>query len=88
MNKYKYKFYSTYGYFRTSISWVTPTGDLNKYKSTISTSICTSLLYEFTMNPDICYYYMFTEKEYKCMCICISYMFPLSVKLSMGFQSV
>ena len=44
---YKYKFYSTYGYFCTSISSVTPTGDLNKYKSTISTSRCISLLYEF-----------------------------------------
>ena len=53
--------------------------DLYKYKSVIS------LLYEFMMNPDICYCYMFIEKEYKCMCICISYMFPQSVKLSMGF---
>ena len=43
---YKYKFYSTYGYFCTSISFVTPTGDLNKYKSVISTSRCISLLYE------------------------------------------
>ena len=60
-------------------------GDLNKYNSTISTSICISLLYEFMMNPDICYCYMLTEKDYKCMCICISYMFPLSVKLSIGF---
>ena len=37
---YKYKFYSTYGYFCTSISFVTPTRDLNKYKSVISTSMC------------------------------------------------
>ena len=36
---YKYKLCSTYGYLRTSISSVTPTGDLNKYKSAISTSI-------------------------------------------------
>ena len=43
---YKYKFCSTYGYFYTSISSVTPTGDLNKYKSTISISRCISLLYE------------------------------------------
>ena len=42
----KYKFYSTYGYFYTSISSVTPTRDLNKYKSAISTSRCISLLYE------------------------------------------
>ena len=44
---YKYKFYSTYGYFCTSIGSVTPTGDLNKYKFSISTSRCISLLYEF-----------------------------------------
>ena len=36
---YKYKLCSTYGYLRTSISSVTPTGDLNKYKSAISISI-------------------------------------------------
>ena len=28
------------------ISFVTPTGDLNKHKSIISTSMCISLLYE------------------------------------------
>ena len=39
---YKYKFCSTYGYFCTSISSVTPTGDLNKYKSVISTSMCST----------------------------------------------
>ena len=53
---YKYKFCSTYGYFCTSISSVTPTGDLNKYKSVISTSMCptgdlnkyeSAMLYEF-----------------------------------------
>ena len=32
---------------RTSISFVTPTGDRDKYKSTISTNMCISLLYEF-----------------------------------------
>ena len=47
--------YSTYGYLRISISSVTPTGDLNKYKSAISTSMCISLLYEFMNNSDICY---------------------------------
>ena len=55
LNNYKYKFCSTYGYFCISISWVTPTRDLYKYKSAISTSICISLLYEFMINPDICY---------------------------------
>ena len=38
-----------------SISSVTPTGDLNKYKFDISTSRCISLLYEFMINYDICY---------------------------------
>ena len=47
LKKYKYKFCHTYGYSRISISWVTLTGDLHKYKSTISTSMCISLLYEF-----------------------------------------
>ena len=36
---------STYAYLRISISSVTPAGDLNKYKSAISTSMCISLLY-------------------------------------------
>ena len=52
---YKYKLCNTYGYLRTSISFVIPTGDLNKYKSAISTSMCISLLYEFMKNSDICY---------------------------------
>ena len=39
----------------TSISSVTPTGDLNKYKSAISISRCISLLYEFMKSSDICY---------------------------------
>ena len=53
---YKYKLCSTYEYLCTSISSVTPMGDLNKYKSAISTSMCISLLYEFMKNSDICYY--------------------------------
>ena len=36
---YKYKFSRTYGYFCTSISSITPMGDLNKYKYVISTSM-------------------------------------------------
>ena len=36
---YKYKLRSTYGYLCTNISSVTPTGDLNKYKSAINISI-------------------------------------------------
>ena len=39
---YKYKFCSTYRYLCTSISFVTPTGDLNKNKSSISTSMCST----------------------------------------------
>ena len=34
---------------------VTPTRDLNKYKSAISTSSCISLLCEFTIYYDIYY---------------------------------
>ena len=77
---YKYKLCSTYGYLRISISSVTPTGDLNKYKSAISTSMCISLLCEFMINSDICYCYMLTVNEYQCMCICISHMFPTKRK--------
>ena len=39
---YKYKFAKS-----ISISFVTPTGYLNKHKYVISTSMCISLLYEF-----------------------------------------
>ena len=48
MNKSKVmyidKLCSAYGYLHTSISSITPTGDLDKYKSAISTSMCISLL--------------------------------------------
>ena len=47
---YKYRLCSTYGYLHTSISSVTPTGDLNKYKSAISANMYISLLYEFMKN--------------------------------------
>ena len=73
---YKYKLCSTYGYLGTSISSVTPTGDLNKYKSNISASMYISLLYEFMKNSDICYCYMSTVSKYQCMCTCISHKFP------------
>ena len=39
--------YSTYRYLCTSIISVTPTRDMNKYKSSISKSMCISLLYDF-----------------------------------------
>ena len=44
---YKYKLCSTYGYLHISINSVTPTGDLNKYKSAISMKYVYKLLYEF-----------------------------------------
>ena len=52
---YKYKLCSTYGYLYTNISSITPTGDQNKYKSAISTSMWISLLYEFMKNSNIYY---------------------------------
>ena len=54
---YKYKFCSTYGYLCTSISSVTSTGDLNKYKSVISTSICPTRYlnkYKSTISTSMC----------------------------------
>ena len=41
---YKYKSAKS---ISISISFLTPTEDLNKHKSVISTSMCISLLYEF-----------------------------------------
>ena len=41
---YKYKSAKS---ISITISFVTPTGDLNKHKSFISTSMCISLLYKF-----------------------------------------
>ena len=58
--KYKYKLCSTYGHLRTSISSRTPTGDLNKYKLAISTSMCISSIYESMQNYDIDYCISFT----------------------------
>ena len=49
---YKYKFAKS---ISISISFVTPTGDLNKHKSVISTSMCISLLYEFMKILIYCY---------------------------------
>ena len=54
---YKYKLCSTYGYLRISISSVTPTGDPNKYKLAISTSMCPSgdlNKYKFVISTSIC----------------------------------
>ena len=59
MNKSNVKYIvllcSTYRYLRISISFVTPTGDLNKYKFAISISMCISLFYKFMKNSNICY---------------------------------
>ena len=54
---YKYKSCSTYGYFCTNISFVTPTGDLNKYKSVISTSMCPTgdlNKYKYVISTSMC----------------------------------
>ena len=54
---YKYKLYSTYGYLRTSISSVCSSGDLNKYKSAISTSMCPTgdlNKYKSTISTSMC----------------------------------
>ena len=54
---YKYKLCSTYGYFCTSISSVIPMGDLNKYKSAISTIMCLTRdlnKYEYTISTSRC----------------------------------
>ena len=54
---YKYKLYSTYGYLHTSISYVTPTGELNKNKSAISTSMCPTgdmNKYKSTISTSMC----------------------------------
>ena len=74
---YKYKLYSTYGYLRTSISSVTPTGALNKYKSAISTSMChTGDLnkYKSAISISMCIslLYEFMKKFYICYCISVT----------------
>ena len=51
-------------YLYISINFVTPTGDLNKYKFYISTSMCISFLYELMKISYICYCYMLTVNEY------------------------
>ena len=61
---HKYKLCSTYGYLRISISSVTPMGDLDKYKFSISISICISLLYEFMQILIYATIYLLTVKEY------------------------
>ena len=67
-----------------SISSVTHTGDLNKPKFAISTSMCISLLYEFVKNYDICYCtsVIVIGILYKSInaCVRIRYMFPTKRK--------
>ena len=72
---YKYKFCSTYGYLRTSISSVTPTGDLNKYKSVISTSMCPTRdlnKYKSTISTSICISLLYEFMKNYDICYCIS----------------
>ena len=61
---HKYKLRSTYGYLRISISSITPMEDLDKYKFSISTSICISLLYKFMQILISATIYLLTVKEY------------------------
>ena len=68
---YKYKLCSTYGYLRTSINSITPTGDLNKYKSAISISKCPMgdlNKYKFVISTRTCIslLYEFMNNSYIC----------------------
>ena len=67
-----------------SISSVTPTGDLNKYKSAITISMCISLLYEFMkiMISATAYLLLLNAycKRILMHCIRISHMFPTKRK--------
>ena len=72
---YKYKLCSTYEYLHTSISSVCPTGDLNKYKSAISTSMCpTGNLnkYKFDISISMCISLLYEFMKNYDICYCIS----------------
>ena len=72
---YKYKLCSTYGYLRTSISSVTPTGDLNKYKSAISTSMCPAgdlNKYKSTISTSMCISLLYELMKNSNICYYIS----------------
>ena len=72
---YKYKLCSTYGYLRTSISSVTPTGDLNKDKSTISTSMCPTgdlNKYKSGISTSMCISLLYAFMKNYDICYCIS----------------
>ena len=74
---YKYKLYSTYGYLHTSISSVTPTGELNKYKSVISTSMCpmgdmNKYKSAISISMGISWLYEFMNISYICYCISVT----------------
>ena len=74
---YKYKFYNTYGYFCTSIGYVTPTEDLNKYKY----KICSTYGYFrisiswLTPTGDLYKYKFFISSS-----ICISLLYEFMIK--------
>ena len=72
---YKYKLYSTYGCLRTSISSVTPTRELNKYKSVISTSMCPMgdmNKYKFAISASMGISWLYEFMNISDICYCIS----------------
>ena len=71
---YKYKFGSTYGYLCTSLSSVTPMGDLNKYKSAISKNMCPTEdmnKYKSTIGTNMCISLLYELMENFDICYCI-----------------
>ena len=84
---YNYKLCSTYGYLRTSISSVTHTGDLNKYKSTINTSMCPMgdlNKYKSVISTSMCIslLYEFMKNSYICYCISVTAICLLNMSIS------
>ena len=78
----KYKLCSTYGYLRTSINSITPTGDLNKYKSAISISMCPTgdlNKYKFVIriSTRISLLYEFMNNSDICYCIFVTVIYLL-----------
>ena len=72
---YKYKLCSTYGYLRISISSITPTGDLNKCKSAISTSMRPTEdrnKYKSTISTSMCISLLYELMRNSDICYCIS----------------
>ena len=69
---------STYGYLHISISSVTLTGELNKYKYAISTSMCPMRdlnRYKFAVSTNMCIslLYEFMKNYDICYCIFVTF---------------